>query len=123
MQKPPAATKAVFRMMKAAFEAGYRRLEWKCNALNNKSCRAAERFGLCIAGVFRAATISKWRHRDTAWFAATESDWPSIRFAFEAWLAPDHFTPEGQQINALSDLNRPHLVRQMETSGYQFTER
>ena len=123
MQKTPAATEAVFLMMKAAFEAGYRRFEWKCNALNNKSCRAAERFGLSFEGVFRAATISKGRNRDTAWFAATESDWPSIRSAFEAWLSPDNFTPEGLQIKALSDLNRPHLVRQLETSGYQFTER
>ena len=108
--------------MKAAFEAGYRRFEWKCNVLNHKSCRAAERFGLSFEGVFRAATISKGRNRDTAWFAATESDWPSIRSAFEVWLSPDNFTLKGQQIKALSDLTRPHLVRQMETSGYQFTE-
>jgi len=122
MQRTPAATEAVYLMMKAAFEAGYRRFEWKCNVLNHKSCRAAERFGLSFEGVFRAATLSKGRTRDTAWFAATETDWPLIQAAFLTWLSDDNFTADGQQIRALSDLTRPHLVRQMETSGYQFTE-
>jgi RimJ/RimL family protein N-acetyltransferase len=122
MQKTPAATEAVYLMMKAAFDAGYRRFEWKCNVLNHKSCRAAERFGLSFEGVFRAATLSKGRNRDTAWFAATETDWPLIQAAFETWLSADNFTSEGQQISALSDLTRPHLVRQIATSGYQFSK-
>ena len=122
MQRTPAATEAVYLMMKAAFNAGYRRFEWKCNVLNSKSCRAAERFGLSFEGVFRAATLSKGCNRDTAWFAATETDWPLIQAAFETWLSANNFTADGQQIKALSDLTRPHLVRQMDACGYQFRE-
>ena len=109
LQKTRAATEAVFLMLKWAFDAGYRRFEWKCDAANIGSRRAAERFGLNFEGVFRQATIVKGRNRDTAWFAAIDSEWPALREAFEAWLAPSNFSPDGQQIERLGDLTR--LVR------------
>ena len=96
-------------MMKWAFEAGYRRYEWKCNALNIPSRRAAQRLGLSYEGVFRQALVVKGRNRDTAWFAAIDKDWPALKEAFEAWLAPQNFTSEGNQKERLGDLTA--LVR------------
>lgn len=110
LQKSPAATEAMALMMGRAFEMGYRRYEWKCNALNLGSRRAAERLGLSFEGVFRQATVVKGRNRDTAWFAATDGDWPGIRDAFEAWLAPENFDEGGRQRRRLSDLTRGVLV-------------
>lgn len=110
LQKTRAATEAIYLMMRWAFQAGYRRFEWKCNAANIPSRRAAERFGLSYEGVFRQATISKNRNRDTAWFAAIDKEWPEIEAAFEKWLAPENFTPSGQQKAQLRDLTRSILV-------------
>ncbi|SPH24941.1 hypothetical protein DEA8626_03974 [Defluviimonas aquaemixtae] len=110
MQGTCAATEAMYLMMTWAFEAGYRRYEWKCNALNRASRRAAERLGLSFEGVFRQMMVVKGRNRDTAWFAATDGDWPALRAAFERWLAPENFDAEGRQQVALSALTRPHLV-------------
>ena len=90
-------------------DAGYRRYEWKCNALNAKSCRAAERLGFQHEGIFRQATISKGRNRDTAWYAVLDKDWPRLRQAFETWLAPDNFDDQGRQKKRLSDLTRPTI--------------
>lgn len=109
MQRSPAVTEAIFLLMKWSFEAGYRRFEWKCDASNLRSRRAAERFGLSFEGVFRQHTISKGRNRDTAWFAAIDKEWPALREAFESWLSPRNFDADGQQIEALADLTR--LVR------------
>lgn len=109
LQRSRAATEAMYLMMKWAFEAGYRRYEWKCDALNMGSRRAAQRLGFSYEGVFRQATVYKGRNRDTAWFAAIDSDWPPLRAAYEAWLAPSNFDARGQQIERLSDLTR--LVR------------
>ncbi|MCP5038329.1 MAG: GNAT family N-acetyltransferase [Rhodobacteraceae bacterium] len=109
LQKTRAATEAIFLMMKWAFEAGYRRFEWKCDAANMGSRRAAERLGLSFEGVFRQHLIIKGRNRDTAWFAAVDSDWPALNEAFVAWLAPINFDSETQQIESLGDLTR--LVR------------
>jgi hypothetical protein len=95
--------------MKWAFEAGYRRYEWKCNALNLGSRRAAERLGFSFEGVFRQAAVIKGHNRDTAWFAAIDAEWPALKEAFNAWLAPSNFDAEGQQRERLADLTR--LVR------------
>jgi RimJ/RimL family protein N-acetyltransferase len=112
LQRSPAATEAMFLMMRWAFESGYRRYEWKCNALNAASRAAAQRLGLSFEGVFRQAAVSKGRNRDTAWYAAIDAEWPALREAFLAWLAPDNFDGEGRQRTRLSDLTRP-LLKQL----------
>ena len=109
LQRRPAATEAMFLMMQWAFEAGYRRYEWKCNALNLASRRAAQRLGFSYEGVFRQAGVVKGRNRDTAWFAAIDAEWPALKEAFAAWLSPSNFDAEGRQVERLSDLTR--LVR------------
>ena len=110
LQQTRAATEAIYLTMQWAFDAGYRRFEWKCDALNGPSRRAAQRLGLSYEGVFRQAKVVKGRNRDTAWFAAIDTEWPALREAFGAWLSPTNFDPRGQQIESLSDLTR--LVRQ-----------
>jgi RimJ/RimL family protein N-acetyltransferase len=109
LQRTPAATEAMYLMMRRAFELGYRRYEWKCDALNAPSRRAAQRLGLSYEGVFRQATVTKGRNRDTAWYAAIDSEWPALARAFEQWLAPENFDA-GRQRTSLSDLTRPLLV-------------
>jgi RimJ/RimL family protein N-acetyltransferase len=103
------STDAMRLMMARAFALGYRRYEWKCDALNAASRAAAERLGLSFEGVFRQATVYKGRNRDTAWYAATDADWPALRAAFERWLDPANFDADGQQRTRLSDLTRPLL--------------
>ncbi|RAP41998.1 GNAT family N-acetyltransferase [Rhodovulum viride] len=110
LQRRPAATEAVTLLIGHAFALGYRRLEWKCNALNRASRRAAERYGLSYEGVFRQATVVKGRNRDTAWFAAIDAEWPALKAAYETWLDPGNFDADGQQRVRLSDLTRPILV-------------
>jgi RimJ/RimL family protein N-acetyltransferase len=109
LQRTPAATEAMFLMMDWAFGAGYRRYEWKCDALNKPSRRAAQRLGFSYEGTFRQHMIYKGRNRDTAWFAITDRDWPALRAAFQTWFAPGNFEG-GKQIRRLSDLTAPHLV-------------
>jgi len=109
MQRGAAATEAMFLMMDWAFRAGYRRYEWKCNALNLASRRAAQRLGFSFEGVFRNHMVVKGRNRDTAWFSVIDSEWPALREAFSVWLAPGNFDARGQQRERLSDLTR--LVR------------
>jgi RimJ/RimL family protein N-acetyltransferase len=109
LQRTRAATEAMYLMMKRAFEAGYRRYEWKCDALNRPSRRAAQRLGFSYEGVFRQATVVKGRNRDTAWFAVIDSEWPALSEAFEIWLSPSNFDATGEQRERLSDLTR--LVR------------
>jgi RimJ/RimL family protein N-acetyltransferase len=109
LQRSPAATEAMYLMMKKAFESGYRRYEWKCDALNAASRAAAQRLGLSFEGVFRQATVYKGRNRDTAWYAAIDAEWPALREAFLAWLAPNNFDDMGHQRARLSDLTRPIL--------------
>jgi RimJ/RimL family protein N-acetyltransferase len=107
LQQTPAATEAQYLMAKYAFEAlGYRRYEWKCDALNEKSRRAAERLGFAFEGIFRQHRIVKGRNRDTAWYAILDGEWPSRKRAFERWLAPDNFDENGRQRVSLSTLNR-----------------
>ena len=110
LQRTAAATEAMFLMMDWAFSAGYRRYEWKCNALNIPSRRAAERLGLSFEGVFRQATIVKGRNRDTAWYAAIDQEWPVLKAAYRRWLAPANFGPDGAQRESLADLTAPILV-------------
>ncbi|WP_346897290.1 GNAT family protein [uncultured Roseibium sp.] len=109
LQKSVAATEAMYLMMKWAFEAGYRRYEWKCNALNAGSRRAAQRLGLSYEGIFRQATVVKGRNRDTAWFAAIDKEWPALSQAFETYLSPDNFRADGSQKVSLSSLTEPLL--------------
>ncbi|MDE0590252.1 GNAT family protein [Halocynthiibacter sp. C4] len=109
LQRTRAATEAMFLMMQWAFEAGYRRYEWKCDALNLASRRAAQRLGLSYEGVFRQATVYKGRNRDTAWFAAIDKEWPALKSAFSTWLSLDNFDTRGRQIERLADLTA--LVR------------
>jgi RimJ/RimL family protein N-acetyltransferase len=110
LQSTIGATEAMYLMMRWAFMAGYRRYEWKCNALNLKSRRAAQRLGLSYEGVFRQANITKGRNRDTAWFAAIDTEWPVLQVAFETWLQPDNFDLSGQQKRSLSEMTDPVLV-------------
>lgn len=109
MRRTPGATEAIFLMLRWAFEAGYRRVEWKCDALNAPSRRAAQRFGFTYEGVFRQAIVYKGRNRDTAWYSVIDAEWPALRAAFEAWLDPANFDAEGRQSVSLGELTRPLL--------------
>jgi RimJ/RimL family protein N-acetyltransferase len=105
MKRTPVSTEAQYLLMKFVFdELGYRRYEWKCDALNAPSRRAALRLGFSFEGIFRQAVIYKGRSRDTAWFAIIDSEWPARRAEFERWLAPDNFDGSGLQ---LSNLRNP----------------
>jgi len=111
MQRTPVATEAMWLMMKAAFELGYRRYEWKCNALNLPSRVAAQRLGFSFEGVFRQAAVNKGRNRDTAWYAAIDKEWPALNAAFQTWLSPENFDDKGRQRLSLSTLTEPLLVQ------------
>jgi RimJ/RimL family protein N-acetyltransferase len=107
LQKTRAATEAIFLMMRHVLDdLGYRRLEWKCNALNEASMRAARRFGFTYEGTFRQHMVVKGRNRDTAWFAMLDHEWPARRAAFERWLAPDNFDAAGRQRTSLGALTK-----------------
>lgn len=109
LQRGLAATEAMFLMMDWAFSVGYRRYEWKCNALNMPSRRAAQRLGFSFEGIFRQHLVVKGRNRDTAWFSVIDQEWPALREAYLAWLSPANFDAKGRQRERLSDLTR--LVR------------
>ena len=104
LQRTPAATEAMYLMMKRAFDLGYRRYEWKCDALNAPSRNAAARLGFSYDGLFRQATVYKGRYRDTAWFSMLVGNWPAIDQAFQAWLDPANFDALGSQCQRLSNL-------------------
>jgi RimJ/RimL family protein N-acetyltransferase len=107
LQKTRPATEALFLLMRQAMDAlGYRRLEWKCDALNEPSRRAAVRLGFRFEGLFYNHLIVKGRNRDTAWFSIIDSEWPAVRANFETWLAPDNFDAGGQQRQSLRALNQ-----------------
>jgi len=106
LQRTPLATEAQYLLARYAFETlSYRRYEWKCDALNAASRRAALRYGFTLEGIFRQHMIGKGRSRDTAWYAMLDTEWPARKANFERWLAPDNFTAEGRQIQNLSRLN------------------
>ena len=107
LQRTPLGTEAQYLIARYAFEMlGYRRYEWKCNALNAASRRAAERFGFSYEGMFRQHMIVKGRSRDTAWFSMLDSEWPARKAAFERWLAPENFGADGRQKVGLATLHR-----------------
>jgi RimJ/RimL family protein N-acetyltransferase len=106
LQRTPLGTEAQYLLAKYIFETlGYRRYEWKCNALNAPSRRAAQRYGFTFEGVFRQHMIIKGRNRDTAWFSILDSEWPARKLAFERWLNPDNFDKDGRQKQSLAALN------------------
>ncbi|HEY5380321.1 MAG TPA: GNAT family protein [Pseudolabrys sp.] len=106
LQRTPLATEAQYLLARYAFETlGYRRYEWKCNALNAASRRAARRFGFTFEGIFRQHLIAKGRNRDNAWFSMLDSEWPARKADFERWLAPENFTLAGGQKLSLSAIN------------------
>jgi RimJ/RimL family protein N-acetyltransferase len=105
MQRTTAATEAIYLLARHAFdELGYRRFEWKCDALNAASRRAAVRFGFTFEGLFRKHMVVKGRNRDTAWYAIVDDEWPPIRAAFERWLDPGNFDARGAQRRGLAEL-------------------
>jgi RimJ/RimL family protein N-acetyltransferase len=103
LQRTPAATEAMYLLMRRVFdELGYRRYEWKCDALNAASRGAAERLGFTFEGIFRQATLYKGRNRDTAWYSVIDREWPQLKAAFEAWLDPSNFDGVGRQRTRLA---------------------
>lgn len=101
LQRTTAATEAMYLMAHHVFELGYRRYEWKCNAENLPSRRAAERLGFTFEGIFRQHMVIKGRNRDTAWFSMLDHEWPARRVAFEAWLDPANFDQTDVQKSSL----------------------
>lgn len=97
LQRTAAGTEAMFLMMQSVFDAGYRRYEWKCDALNAPSRAAAQRLGFTYEGEFRQAIVYKGRSRDTAWFSIVDGEWPRLRREFERWLDPANFDEAVQQ--------------------------
>jgi len=107
LQRTRAATEAIFLLANYLLtELGYRRLEWKCNDLNNRSRRAADRYGFTYEGTFRQHSVVKGRNRDTAWYSIIDRDWPAIRIGFEEWLDPANFDETGSQKRRLEDFRR-----------------
>ena len=107
IQRSPATTEAIYLLAKHAFDdLGYRRLEWKCNARNARSRRAAERLGFTYEGTFRSHMVVRDRSRDTAWYSIIDEEWPNIRAAFETWLSPDNFDANGAQVRSLEEIRR-----------------
>ena len=103
LQRTPAATEAMFLMLRRAFdELGYRRYEWKCDSLNAPSRAAAERLGFRYEGLVRQAVVTKGRTRDTAWFSIIDTEWPAVREGFARWLAADNFDAAGRQRRGLA---------------------
>ena len=109
LQRTRASTEAMYLMMRRAFTLGYRRYEWKCDALNASSRAAAERLGFSFEGIFRQATVYKGRNRDTAWYAAIDRDWPRLERVFTRWLEPENFDDDGRQRARLEDLRAEAL--------------
>jgi RimJ/RimL family protein N-acetyltransferase len=106
LQRTPLGTEAQFLLARYAFEAlRYRRYEWKCNALNAASRRAALRYGFVHEGTFRQRMIVKGRNRDDAWYSMLDREWPQRKAAFERWLAPENFDACGRQQTSLASLN------------------
>ena len=112
VQRTVAATEAMYLMMRDAFALGYRRYEWKCDALNAPSRAAAERLGFTFEGIFRQALVYKGRNRDTAWYSIIDREWPALDTAYQQWLAPDNFDGDGRQRVRLADaINSARMAR------------
>ncbi|MFK5978190.1 MAG: GNAT family protein [Rhizobiaceae bacterium] len=109
LQQTRAATEAMYLMMRRVFsDLGYRRYEWKCDALNTPSRKAAERLGFSYDGLFQQAIMYKGRNRDTAWFSVLDGDWPSLKAAYMEWLDASNFNGKGQQKTSLAELISAH---------------
>jgi RimJ/RimL family protein N-acetyltransferase len=106
LQRTRAATEAMYLLARYVFELGYRRYEWKCNALNEPSRSAALRLGFTFEGIFRQHLLIKGRSRDTAWFSMLDSEWPDRKSRFERWLAPENFDGDGRQLSPMSGTAR-----------------
>lgn len=103
LQKTTAATEAIYLLLNYSFsELGYRRVEWKCDALNEKSGKAALRLGFTFEGIFRQALVYKNRNRDTAWYSIIDTEWDLLNSAYRKWLSPDNFDENGKQLNVLN---------------------
>ncbi len=112
MQGRAISTEAMYLMMRQVFDVlGYRRYEWKCDALNRPSCSAAQRLGFMFEGIFRQATLYKRRNRDTAWYSILDREWPIARAVFESWLGAENFDAEGQQKSSLSNKMQQALAK------------
>ncbi|MEZ5450761.1 MAG: GNAT family protein [Thiolinea sp.] len=111
LQRKPAATEAMYLLMRRVFdELGYRRYEWKCNALNAASRQAALRLGFQFEGIFRQMQVVRGHNRDTAWFSIIDREWPAIKTALEHWLDPANFDTHGCQLSSLQtqQIRGPH---------------
>ena len=104
LQRTTAATEALFLLIQECFRLGYRRVEWKCDALNHPSRAAAQRLGFCFEGVFRQALIYKGRNRDTAWYSILDREWSALETALTLWLSPQNFSSNGIQSQRLTSL-------------------
>ena len=111
LQRTREGTEAMYLMMEWAFGNGYRRYEWKCNALNKKSRYAAQRLGFSYEGVFRQMAINKGRNRNTAWFATIDKEWNALKACYETYLADDNFNADGKPKVSLSELTKPLLYK------------
>lgn len=117
LQRTAAATEAVYLLIRHALDdLGYRRMEWKCNAMNAPSRRAASRFGFTFEGIFYQHAIVKGRNRDTAWYSILDGEWPAIRANFDTWLAPENFGERGEQRLSLADLNAARSSTRLESA-------
>lgn len=115
LQRTPAATEAVYLFGRHLMdECDYRRYEWKCNSSNTASRRAGERFGFVYEGTFRNDFVvykeDAWENRDTDWLTIIDTEWPDVRRAFEAWLAPMNFDENGQQLISLRDFQKQFKI-------------
>lgn len=107
LQRRPAGTEAIWLMLRQTFDVlGYRRCEWKCDALNAPSKAAAERYGFRYEGQFRQAIVVKGRNRDTDWYSIIDSEWPTLNRALSDWLSDKNFSPEGEQLQSLRALRQ-----------------
>jgi len=107
LQQTAPATEAMYLMLSRVFdELGYRRCEWKCDSLNERSRRAAERLGFTYEGTFRQARVRRRRNRDDAWFSIIDTEWPAVKAGFEAWLDPSNFDPDGKQRRTIAECRR-----------------
>ena len=111
LQRSKESTEAMYLMMKWAFENGYRRYEWKCNALNKNSRYAAQRLGFSFEGIFRQSNIVKGKNRNTAWFAAIDSEWPSLEKCYETYLSDSNFDENARHRVSLTELTKPLLYK------------
>lgn len=111
LQNSIAASEAMYLLMKNAFDLGYRRYQWKCNSLNEKSCNAALRLGFTFEGIFRQMLVVKGQNRDSAWYSLLDREWPEVRKAFEQWLDEDNFDADGVQIQSLSKMTATALAK------------